>query len=161
MKSDAELPKAWLSVEGRLQLRTNLQSLEEFHHCLGSRHFRKSIKSPAGHKAKGTVTLVTTYNKIIVFWASLVAHMVKNLPTVQETWVQSLDLEDPLEKGKVTTPVFLPGEFHGLYSPRGRKESDVTGQLSLTKIVLKSHYMNTTTHSQWQQRTLISRVTAL
>ena len=87
--------------------------------------------------------------------------MVKNLPTVQETWVQSLDWEDPLEKGKVTTPVFLPGEFHGLYSPRGRKESDVTGQLSLTKIVLKSHYMNTTTHSQWQQRTLISRVTAL
>ena len=87
--------------------------------------------------------------------------MVKNLPTVQETWVQSLDWEDPLEKGKVTTPVFLPGEFHGLYSPWGRKELDVTGQLSLTKIVLKSHYTNTTTHSQWQQRTLISRVTAL
>ena len=29
--------------------------------------------------------------------------------------------EDPLEKGKATTPVFWPGEFHGLYSPWGRK----------------------------------------
>ena len=31
-------------------------------------------------------------------WASLVAQTVKNLPAVQETWVQSLDREDPLEK---------------------------------------------------------------
>ena len=30
----------------------------------------------------------------------LMAQMVKNLPAVQETWVQSLDWEDPLEKGK-------------------------------------------------------------
>ena len=28
------------------------------------------------------------------------AQLVKNLPTVQETWVQSLSWEDPLEKGK-------------------------------------------------------------
>ena len=39
--------------------------------------------------------------------------MVKNLPTVQETQVQSLDWEDPLEKGMQPTPVLLPGEFHG------------------------------------------------
>ena len=32
-------------------------------------------------------------------WASLVAQTVKNLPAVQETWVQSLGWEDPLEKG--------------------------------------------------------------
>ena len=31
-------------------------------------------------------------------WASLVAQKVKNLPAVQETQVQSLDWEDPLEK---------------------------------------------------------------
>ena len=31
-------------------------------------------------------------------WASLVAHMVKNLPETQETQVQSLGWEDPLEK---------------------------------------------------------------
>ena len=35
-------------------------------------------------------------------WASLEAHMVKNLPAMQETWVQFLDWEDPLEKGKAT-----------------------------------------------------------
>ena len=32
----------------------------------------------------------------------LVAHMVKNLPTIQETWVQPLGQEDPLEKGMAT-----------------------------------------------------------
>ena len=32
-------------------------------------------------------------------WASLVAQMVKNLPAMWETWVQSLGWEDPLEKG--------------------------------------------------------------
>ena len=35
-------------------------------------------------------------------WASLVAQMVKNPPAMQETWVRSLDWEDPLEKGKAT-----------------------------------------------------------
>ena len=41
------------------------------------------------------------------------AQMVKNLPAMQETRVQSLGWKDPLEKG-MDTPVFLPGEFHGL-----------------------------------------------
>ena len=31
-------------------------------------------------------------------WASLVAWMVKHLPTMRETWVRSLGREDPLEK---------------------------------------------------------------
>ena len=35
-------------------------------------------------------------------WASLVAQLVKNSPAMQETWVQSLGWEDPLEKGKAT-----------------------------------------------------------
>ena len=59
--------------------------------------------------------------------ASLVAQLVKNLPTVWKTWVQSLGQEDPLEKGKAThTPVFWPGEFQGLFCPWGHKESDMT-----------------------------------
>ena len=41
------------------------------------------------------------------------AQTVKNLPAMQETWLQSLGREDPLEKGMATTPVFLPGEFRG------------------------------------------------
>ena len=35
-------------------------------------------------------------------WASLEAQLVKNPPAMQETWVQSLGWEDPLEKGKAT-----------------------------------------------------------
>ena len=35
-------------------------------------------------------------------WASLVAQVVKSLPTMWETWVWPLDWEDPLEKGKAT-----------------------------------------------------------
>ena len=34
-------------------------------------------------------------------------------------------------RDRLPTPVFWPGEFHGLYSPWGRKESDTTEQLSL------------------------------
>jgi len=41
-----------------------------------------------------------------------VVEMVKNLPAMQETWVQFLSQEDPLEKGILPTPVFLPGDFH-------------------------------------------------
>ena len=66
------------------------------------------------------------------YWASLVTQTVKNLPTIQESWVRSLGWEDTLEKGKATTPVFWPGEFHGLYSPWGHKESDTTERLSLS-----------------------------
>ena len=54
--------------------------------------------------------------------------MVKNLPVMWETRVQSLGREEPLEKG-MGTPVFLLGKFHGQrslegYSPWGCKESD-------------------------------------
>ena len=35
-------------------------------------------------------------------WASLVAQLVKNLPAMWETWVQSLGWEDILKKGKAT-----------------------------------------------------------
>ena len=35
-------------------------------------------------------------------WASVVARLVKNLPPMRETWVQSLGWEDPLEKGTAT-----------------------------------------------------------
>ena len=43
--------------------------------------------------------------------------------------------EDPLKKGKATTPVFLPGEFHGQrslagYSPWGHTEWDTTERLT-------------------------------
>ena len=60
--------------------------------------------------------------------------LIRNMPAVGETWVQSLGREDPLQKGKATTPVLWPGEFHGLYiySPWGHKELDKTEKLSLS-----------------------------
>ena len=67
-------------------------------------------------------------------WASLVAQLVKNLPAVWETWVWSPDWKIPWRRERPPTPVFGPGEFHGLYSPWGHKESDTTEQLSLTQM---------------------------
>ena len=58
--------------------------------------------------------------------------MVKKLPAMQETWVQSLGGEDPLEKGKATHSSVLTWkipwtEEPGVgYSPLGHKESDTT-----------------------------------
>ena len=52
-------------------------------------------------------------------WAFLEAQSVRNLSATQETWVQPLGRGDPLEKGMATTPVFLPGEFHGQRSLMG------------------------------------------
>jgi len=40
-------------------------------------------------------------------WASLVAQLVRNLPAMWETWVESLGWEDTLEKGKATHSSFL------------------------------------------------------
>ena len=54
-------------------------------------------------------------------WASLVAQLVKDLPAMQETWVQSLGLEDLLEKEMSTDSSILAWK-----SPWGRKESDTT-----------------------------------
>ena len=44
-------------------------------------------------------------------WASLVVQTVKNLPTTQETQVQSLGQEDPLEKGMATHASILDWEI--------------------------------------------------
>ena len=68
---------------------------------------------------------------IIAFFGS----QVKNLLEMQETRVWSLGWEDPLEKGMVTTPVFLPGKFLAQRSLAGyntcnHKESDMTERLS-------------------------------
>ena len=57
-------------------------------------------------------------------WASLVSQMVKNLPAMWETRVQSLGWEDPLEEGMAATPVFLPGEFPWIEEPGGLQSTE-------------------------------------
>ena len=51
--------------------------------------------------------------------ASLVAHMVKNLPAVQETQVPSLGREDPLEKGMATDSNILAWGIPWIEEPGG------------------------------------------
>ena len=80
--------------------------------------------------------------------ASLVAQQVKNLPATRKTWVRSLGWEDPLEKGMATTVVFWPRELHGLYSPWGHTDSDMTEQLSL-KVLEFSELNKLTVKREW------------
>ena len=65
---------------------------------------------------------------------SLVAQSVKNLPAVQETRVQSLGWEDPLEKQMATHSSILAWKISWTEgcSPWGRKESGTTERLTLT-----------------------------
>ena len=64
---------------------------------------------------------------LILGGASLIAQMVKNLPIMQETWVQCLGQENPLEKKRATDSSFLawripwteePGELQSMGSQR-------------------------------------------
>ena len=69
------------------------------------------------------------------------AQTVKRLPAMQETWVQLLGQEDPLEKEMATHSSILAWriswteELGGLQST-GRKESDTTEQLHFTSLSL-------------------------
>ena len=55
-------------------------------------------------------------------WASLVAQLVKNLPAVRGTWVQSLGWEDPLEKGMATHSSILAWRIPWTVSQRVRHD---------------------------------------
>ena len=54
--------------------------------------------------------------------ASLAAQLVKNPPAMQETWFDPWIGKIPWRRERLPTPVFWPGEFHGLYSPWDCKE---------------------------------------
>ena len=56
---------------------------------------------------------------ISIFGAALVAQMVKNLPTMQETWVQSLGQEDSLEEGMATHSSILAWKISWTEEPGG------------------------------------------
>ena len=61
-------------------------------------------------------------------WASLVAQLVKNLRPGFGPWVGKI----PWRRERLPTPVFWPGEFHGLYSPWSCKELDMTKRLAVS-----------------------------
>ena len=74
--------------------------------------------------------------------ASLVTQMVKNLPAMQGTPVQSLGWEDPLEKEMATHSCILAGEIHGQKSLAGHNPYGVAK--SWTPL---SKYTHTHTHT--------------
>ena len=75
---------------------------------------------------------------------SLVAQMIKNPLSMQETWVWPWVGKTPWRGAWQPTRVFLPGEFHGQrslagYSPWGCKELDMTKWLTLPFFINRSH----------------------
>ena len=59
-----------------------------------------------------------------LFWASLVVQMVKHLPAMQETQVQSLGWEDPQEKGIATHSSILGWKIPRTEEPGGLQTMD-------------------------------------
>ena len=57
----------------------------------------RSVPESGSSPGEGIVSYPLQYS-----WVSLVAQMVKNLPALQETWVRSLNWEDPLEESMAT-----------------------------------------------------------
>ena len=69
-----------------------------------------------------------TNNKVclsISWWmrVSLLAQMVKSRPAIQETWVQPLGWEDPLEKGMAAHSSILAGRIPWTEEPGGLKKN--------------------------------------
>ena len=67
--------------------------------------------------------------------ASLVAQLVKNSPARQDTWVQSLGWEDPLEKRKATHSSILAWRIPWTAQSTGRKQLDTTERPSLSEMM--------------------------
>ena len=69
------------------------------------------------------------------YWASLIAQLVKNLPAMQETWVQSLGWEDPLDEEMAAHSSILPWSIPQTEEPgglqsMGSQELDMTQRLN-------------------------------
>ena len=73
--------------------------------------------------------------------------LAKNLPAVQETWVQSLGWEDPLEKGMVTHFIILAWRIPWMEEPGGLQS--VGSQRVGYDEQLSLHFKK---HSKWHSR---------
>ena len=88
---EADLPEATAGQKSRVNLK---ESIEDIRHTTYLKYFANMVLKD-----------YLFHLMLKLYWASLVAQMVKNLPAMQETWVG--------KKGWLPMPVFLPGEFHG------------------------------------------------
>ena len=74
------------------------------------------IGNPTSTSTVASVTANTTH---YLLWACLVAQTIKNLPAMQETWVQSLGREYPLEKATATRSSILAWRIPRTEEPGG------------------------------------------
>ena len=58
--------------------------------------------------------------------------VIYTLPQCRRPWLNPWVGKIPWRREQLPTPVFWPGEFHGLYRPWGLKESDTTERLALS-----------------------------
>ena len=88
------------------------------------------------HTFVHTHRFYTILREWILINYGLLAQLVKNSPECRRPgfnpWVGKI----PWRKERLLTPAFWPREFHGLYSPWGRKESDMTERLSLWSFLM-------------------------
>ena len=95
-----------------------------------------------------------------LFRVSLVAQLVKNLPTMQEIQVRSLGGEDPWRRKWQPTPIFLPAKTNGQrtvvgYRSWGCQEFNITEQLSpnmrnvLIDWILWKHWATSVKTKSW------------
>ena len=82
--------------------------------------------------------------------ASLVAQSVKNLPAMQETWVQSLDQEDPLEKEMAIHSSILAWRIPWTKEP-GRLQSMGSQELDMTERLNHHHSFSIFSYKECNQ----------
>ena len=110
-------------------------------------------KALLGFKPRVSCLLDRLFNQLSqgtkgAIWASLVAQLVKNPSTMQKTWVRSLGWKISWRRERLPTAVFCPREFHGLYSPRDGKESDMTFTFAFIVTLCKKWNM---CHPGWEE----------
>ena len=92
--------------------------LEEIAHLCDA-HFKPYDPAFSPHNSNLFV-YTHTHTRIYTYtWPSLVANTVKNPPAMQETWVQSLGREDPLEKRMATHSSILAWRIPWTEEPSG------------------------------------------
>ena len=88
-------PNSWCTLWWTMYFQVGNLFPAEFLHCL-------SVSLIIIEKFMVFWFLIFSMWPALILFASMVAQMVKNLSAMQETGVQSLGQEDPLEKGKAT-----------------------------------------------------------
>ena len=90
----------WAAVYGVAQSRTRLKRLSNSNSV--GKESAYNAGDPGWIPRLGRAPGEGIGYPLLYSWASLVAQLVKYPPAMQETWVQCLGWEDPLEKGKAT-----------------------------------------------------------